>query len=161
METKEHSTTQVCFKEKLIGAREEILEEDPEGPENWLSDDDELEETTEEGREECPTIRLTKEEKARIQLLRRSVGYNLLTRKIKEMWRPMSNEIRWLLIMVIFLRNSHPTRTMNMQIFGGPWMIFEHYLIVRPCQPNFDPNQSSLKRLPFVNQDPLLTHRIL
>ena len=66
--------------------------------ESWLSDDDELDDFEKEEDLECPAIRLTKEEKARIRrpwkhtliikLLGRRIGFTLLLRKIRELWRP-------------------------------------------------------------------------
>ncbi|XVF80636.1 hypothetical protein PTKIN_Ptkin15bG0090000 [Pterospermum kingtungense] len=107
--------------------------------EGLVSDDDE-EVNIKEEEEECPTIRLTKEEKIRLRqlwcqtligkVLRRSVGYNTLLRRIMALWRPklkiemVAIENDYFLIKFKSSGDYHYTK------FEGPWMVMEHYLIV-------------------------------
>ena len=65
---------------------------------NLLSDEDDGDEPEEEDELDCPSIKLIKTENLRlrklwkqtliIKLLGRRIGYTLLLRKIKELWRP-------------------------------------------------------------------------
>ena len=45
--------------------------------------------------------------------------------------------------------------------YSGSWMIFNHYLTVRPWKSNFDPEQNDLKKPPSLSEDSLTTHRVL
>ena len=97
MTTKDNAFTGVFFKEKLLGQRLENLDEDliSQDEEDECSDEDE------EMDQDYPTIRLSKEEKVRfrlplkktliIKLLGRSIRYNLLLRKINDLWRPKAS----------------------------------------------------------------------
>ena len=91
MTTKDNVFIEVFFKEKLLGQRLENLDEDL----IFEDEDDEGSDEDEEMDRDCPTIRLSKEEKVRIRLpwkktliiklLGRSIGYNLLLWKINEL----------------------------------------------------------------------------
>ena len=35
----------------------------------------------------------------------------------------------------------------NFVMYGGPWLIFKHYLTIRPWRPNFDIDQEDIKSL--------------
>ena len=96
MTTKDNVFIEVFFKEKLLGQILENLDED-------LIFEDEEDEGSDEDEEidrDCPTIRLSKEEKVRIRLpwkktliiklLGRSIGYNLLLWKINELMETKS-----------------------------------------------------------------------
>ena len=87
MASHEPLAVEMSFKEKLLCRNDFVLKNDSD---DWVSEDDEEDDLDEEVEEECPTIRLTKEEKARlrrpwqktliINLLCRGIGYNLLSR---------------------------------------------------------------------------------
>ena len=32
---------------------------------------------------------------------------------------------------------------------GGPWLLFDHYLTVRPWDPGFDPNNTEIEKTTF------------
>ena len=65
--------------------------------------------------------------------------------KIKELWRsdvaattelvPSDNE--FFLVKFIVMENYEFAK------FGGPWMISNQYLTIRPWHPNFDPTQDT------------------
>ena len=83
------------YREKLKGESTGITQEEAE---DWISGDDEEEDHAEKMDSECSLILLSKEEKARIRrpwkrtliikLLRRMIGFNMLYKKINELWRP-------------------------------------------------------------------------
>ena len=88
----------LTFKETLMGGagmREGFINVDDE---SFISDDEEM--CEEEKEEDCPTIRLSKMEKARlrspwrqtliVKVLGRTVGYAYLLRRIKALWHPKS-----------------------------------------------------------------------
>ena len=97
MPIKDNPIAAMSFRKKLMrGTPASRVEEQ----DDWVSDDDE-EDDGEGMDEECPDIRLTKEEKERIhwlwkrtliiKLLGRNTGYHLLLKKIQEIWRPKAS----------------------------------------------------------------------
>ncbi|XVF67807.1 hypothetical protein PTKIN_Ptkin10aG0151500 [Pterospermum kingtungense] len=81
----------------------------------------------------------------------RTVGYNYLLRKIHAMWRPK------LRIELVALENDYflvkfaSSDDYNYAKFEGPWMILDHYLIVKEWSPNFDSlNDRTEKMLVWV-----------
>ncbi|XVF74118.1 hypothetical protein PTKIN_Ptkin13bG0034600 [Pterospermum kingtungense] len=121
-----------------------------------VSDDDE-EVNVEEEDEECPTIRLTKEEKIRlrqpwgqtliVKVLGRSVGYNTLLRRILALWRPKSKIEMVAIENDYFLVKFESSEDYHYAKFEGPWMVMEHYLIVQEWTPNFDPLTNHTERV--------------
>ena len=147
----------ISFKEKLLGRHSANSQEELD-LDLWVSeheDDQGIEEDNDEP--DCPSIRLSKEEKIRlrkpwqntliIKLIGRSIGFILLLRKIKEIWKPKASIDLVALDNGFFLAKFASMDDYEYAMLGGPWMIFNHYLTVRQWQHNFDPNQSSLQRL--------------
>ena len=133
---------------RLKNLDEDLISEDKEDEGSY--EDEEMD-------RDCPTIRLSKEEKVRIQLpwkktliiklLGRSIGYNLLLRKINDLWRPRASIALVALHNGFFIAKFAYEDDYNYAKFEGAWMIFNHYLIVQQWQPNFDPNYNSLRSL--------------
>lgn len=117
------------------GAPLDIPDDDSEA-----SDDDELP-IPEEEDDLCPTIVLTREEKARlrkpwkqaliIKLLGRSIGYNSLSMRLKQLWAPKG---QFDLIDIgndYYVARFHLKEDSYYALTGGPWPIADHYLTVR------------------------------
>ena len=154
MPLKEAFSGAMSFRDKLMARHEENKAEHQN---DWYSEIDEEDDNEEEMEKKCPTIRMTKKEKERIQrpwrqtliikLLWRSIGYHILYKKINELWRPKASVDFVAIDNGFFLAIFLSDEDYEYAKFGGPWMIFQYYLIVRKWQPNFDPNQSSLRNL--------------
>ena len=98
MANKDSFPIAMSFRKKLMGgSSENVMEEDEE----WLLEEEEDGDYNEEMEADCPSIRPTKEEKIRIgrpwrrtliiKLLGRNISYNLLYRKIHELWKPKAS----------------------------------------------------------------------
>ena len=103
---------------------------------------------------DCPRIKMTKEEKIRImrlwrrtliiKLLGRDIGYNLLYRKIHELWKPKAS------VDLVAIDNGFSSIRFSSEEdyeftkYKGPWMIVNHYLTVRQWH---HPNQNTLGSL--------------
>lgn len=135
----------LSFKNILTGIRDDEkidLEEE-------MASDDEEEDEDMENDKECPLIRLTKEEKARlrrpwrqsliIKVMGKKVGYTYLLRRLNTIWNPKSRMELITLDNDYFLVKFGSITDYEFAKYGGPWMIMEHYLIVKEWRPNFDP----------------------
>ena len=141
------------FRDKLLGRNTPHAQDEAD---DWISDDEEISHE-EETDPDCPIVKLSKEEKARfrrpwkqtliIKLLGRSIGYHLLLRKIQELWRPSAAVDLVALDNGLFMAKFSSMEDHDFSSSGAPWMIFDHYLIVRPSQPNFNPTQDTLQNL--------------
>ncbi|XP_019192739.1 PREDICTED: uncharacterized protein LOC109187040 [Ipomoea nil] len=97
----------------------------------------------------CPTIRLTQEELEAIRapwrktliikVMGRRVGYAYLLRRLQTMWRPKANMDLIAIDNDYFLVRFGAVEDLEFAMFEGPWMIMDHYLIVQPWKPDFDP----------------------
>ena len=89
---------------------------------------------------DCPIIKMTKEEKIRImrlwrrtliiKLLGRNIGYNLLYRKIHELWKPKASVDLVSIDNGFFSIRFSSEEDYEFTKYKGPWMIFNHYLTV-------------------------------
>lgn len=147
------------FRDAMKGRR---LDQDPPRDsfanfydEGTASDDDEV--ILEEEDPLCPTIFLTKAEKIQlrspwrrtliIKVIGKSVGYNFLLRRIRMLWRPSADMELVALDNDYFLVKFESMEDYNFSKFEGPWMIIEHYLIVKEWVPDFDPFTDHLKNV--------------
>ena len=106
---------------------------------------------------DCPTILLSEKIKIHrpwkqsliIKLLGRSIGYNILLRKIKNLWRPKAALDLVVMDNGFFLVKFSSLDDYELAEYGGPgsWILFNHYLKIRSWQPNFDPEQDTLRNL--------------
>ena len=140
----------MSFEDRLLGFSstqveydidDEILEDD----EGDMDSEDDL---------YCPTIRVTKKEKRRlrkpwrlsliINLMGRLIGYKTLLQKITVLWRPKASLDLVAMDNGFFLMKFSSVDDCEFAKCGGPWLIFDHYLTVRPRRPNFDTKQDEL-----------------
>ncbi|XP_019200262.1 PREDICTED: uncharacterized protein LOC109193892 [Ipomoea nil] len=97
----------------------------------------------------CPTIRFTKREKEAIRepwrqvliikVWGKRVGYSFLMRKLCALWRPKGSFEMIAIDNDYFLVKFGSKEDLDFAKFEGPWMILDHYLIVKEWEPNFDP----------------------
>ncbi|XP_019170455.1 PREDICTED: uncharacterized protein LOC109166026 [Ipomoea nil] len=113
-------------------------------PSKYESDDDEVKD--EEVDKDCPTIHLTKAEKSQlrmpwiqsliIKLWGRTVSYNYLLHKLKAMWNIKSHFDLLTLDNNYYLVRFSSAMEYALAKQQGPWMILDHYLIVKEWAPN-------------------------
>ncbi|XP_031124347.1 uncharacterized protein LOC116027061 [Ipomoea triloba] len=118
-------------------------EEDPADTEAEELSDDEDDDPT------CPTIRYSAKEKEQIQepwrqslivtVMGRRVGYAYLLRRLTSMWRPKGRMDLIALDNDYFLVKFGFIEDLEFAKYEGPWMVLDHYLIVKDWVPNFDP----------------------
>jgi hypothetical protein len=103
---------------------------------------------------DCPMFQLSRREEARIhkpwkqglivKLFGRRIGYKALENRLKQMW------VRKGVISIIdlgkeyFLVYFSNEEDYNKALEDGPWLIYDHYLIVRQWSPNFYPNEATI-----------------
>ncbi|KAH1114725.1 hypothetical protein J1N35_008103 [Gossypium stocksii] len=79
-----------------------------------------------------------------MKLLGRSIGFNVLLKKITSLWCPRSP------IQLMDLENGYYLIKFNNEddynkvVFGGPWVIFGQYLIVHLWSADFSTSQSKV-----------------
>ena len=140
------------LRDKLLNRNTPIQDEDTD---DWLlEEDDEATDTEEDPC--CPQIKISKEEKVRIRrpwkqtliikLLGRSIGYKTLLVKLSNLWRPKAAMDLVAMDNGFFIVKFSSNDGYNYAKYGGPWMIFNHYLMVRPWQPNFETDQVNLQK---------------
>ncbi|XP_019173837.1 PREDICTED: uncharacterized protein LOC109169411 [Ipomoea nil] len=105
----------------------------------------------------CPTIRLTKEEVEKIRapwrksmilkVLGRRVGYAYMLRRLTSMWKPKSSMDLIALPNDYFLVRFGSIDDLEFALFEGPWVVLDHYLIVKPWEPDFDPMNDATKKM--------------
>ncbi|XP_019178353.1 PREDICTED: uncharacterized protein LOC109173568 [Ipomoea nil] len=127
----------------------------PPMEEEYDSDDDVMNENL--AKSEYPVILVTKEEKERlrrpwrksliIKLLGRTVGYSFLLQKLQRMWKPEAPFELIALDLDYFLVKFESTRDLETAMYGGPWLVLDHYLVVQRWEPNFDPRNKKTKKL--------------
>ena len=129
-------TPRNLFRDKLLGITSNPTMKDTK---DWISDDDEplIEDELDS---ECPSIRRPWKQTMIVKLLGRSIGFNLLLKKIKELWRPTTTIELVALDNRFFMVKFTAREDYEFAKFGGPWMIFTHYLTIQPWKQNFDPN---------------------
>ncbi|XP_019181905.1 PREDICTED: uncharacterized protein LOC109177015 [Ipomoea nil] len=105
----------------------------------------------------CPTIRLSKEEVEMIRapwqktliikVMGRKVGYAYLRRRLALMWKPKGSLDLIAIDNDYFLVRFGAVEDLEFAMFEGPWMVMDHYLIVKPWVPNFDPFADSTEKV--------------
>lgn len=126
-----------------------------EGSVNDVSDDED--DDGDENDSECPTIKLSKDEKRRlrnrwkdaliIKLIDHTVGYTYLVRRLKTLWR-----ISGRMDVIDVGHGAYVVRFADLEeraraLYGGPWVISDHYLVVTQWFHNFDPETYSISKL--------------
>ncbi|XP_019150527.1 PREDICTED: uncharacterized protein LOC109147321 [Ipomoea nil] len=105
----------------------------------------------------CPTIRLTKEEVEAIRapwrmaliikVMGRKVGYTYLLRRLQSMWRPKGSLDLIAIDNDYFLVRFGLVDDLEFAMYEGPWMVLEHYLIVKPWVTDFDPTSDKTEKM--------------
>ena len=75
------------------------------------------------------------------------MGYAYLLRRIKALWHPKSHIDLVAMDNDYFLVKFASKDDYNFAKYEEPWMVMEHYLIVKEWSPNFDPMMDSTKRI--------------
>lgn len=111
------------------------------------NDEDGAEEKVDEN--DCPVIKVTKDEKVRlrkpwrqpliIKVLGRRIGYSYLAKRLFTLWNPKSRMELVTLETDYFLVKFGSVIDYEFAKYGGTWMVMDHYLIVKDWVPNFDP----------------------
>lgn len=107
-----------------------------------------------DGDEACLVVKIPKIERERmarpldntliIKLLGINIGFNFLEKKIKELWAPKGEiEIIDLPCDYFFVKFTH-VDDYNFALYGGPWIILDHYLTVRKWFSKFDPETDKI-----------------
>lgn len=160
------------FKEAMMGESTETEDSEDDGDES----DDCMESADEElsgdekddfeglevvegkkGKYECPSFVLSEKEERRIckpwrngvivKLLGRKIGYKALENRLQQMW------VRDGIITVVDLGNDYflvdfsSTSDKKAALEKGPWLIYDHYLIVREWAPNFNPEKAAIEKV--------------
>jgi hypothetical protein len=128
---------------------------------------------------ECPKFSFSLKEEQRIQrpwkqgvivqLLGRKIGYKALENRLKQLW------VRKGAIQIVDLSHDFYLVTFTSledqcrALTEGPWMIYDHYLVVRAWSSNFDPSTATVSKtavwvrfsgLPIEYYDPRILHFI-
>lgn len=121
-----------------------------------------IEEVEEMGNDEddepqCPVIKMTKEELEMIRkpwrqtlivkVMGRSVGYAYLLRRIKVLWRPKNRIDLVAIDNEYFLVKFESKEDYEFAKYEGPWMVLDHYLIVKEWHPDFDPKTDKTEKV--------------
>ncbi|XP_019183349.1 PREDICTED: uncharacterized protein LOC109178208 [Ipomoea nil] len=122
--------------------------------EEWCdesSDDDDQDDISDEEDEDplCPTIRLSRAEIEQIRapwrkaiivkVMGRSIGYAYLLRRLNSMWKPKGKMDLIAIDNGYFIVRFGAVEDLEHAMFEGPWMVMDHYLLVKPWVPDFDP----------------------
>lgn len=120
-----------------------------------ISDDEK--DSQEDDEEDCPVISLSKEEKARLRkpwnqtlilmVWGHTVNYNYLLRRLRTLWHPKAS-----MDLIAMENDYYLARFVSMDDykfakFEGPWMILDHYLIVKSWTPNFNPHADATEKV--------------
>ncbi|XP_031108427.1 uncharacterized protein LOC116012897 [Ipomoea triloba] len=68
----------------------------------------------------------------------RSVGYGYLLKRLKSLWWPKAKMELVTVDNMYFLVKFSSVDDYEFAKYGGPWMVLDHYLIVKEWVPNFD-----------------------
>lgn len=109
------------------------------------------------GRHECPVFNLSKWEEARIQrpwkkglivkLLGRKIGFRALENRLNQLWVSNGDISIIDLGNDFFLVTFTSEKDRDFALGQGPWLIYDHYLIVREWCPNFQPERASIDKV--------------
>ncbi|KAJ1414250.1 Zinc finger, CCHC-type [Sesbania bispinosa] len=121
-------------------------------------EDDEVDMELEEEEDPlCPTINISKAEltdacrpwrrSIMVKLLGKRLGMRFLRQRLLKMWQPEGS-----MEMIDLENDYYLIRFSNMEdvmrVFeGGPWMILDHYLLLRRWHPEFFPHEDEFKRV--------------
>ncbi|KAI9093564.1 hypothetical protein K1719_027013 [Acacia pycnantha] len=82
-----------------------------------------------------------------VKLLGRSIGYKALLTRLQSMWAK-----KGVVRLIDIGHGFYVVKMINKQDYqnaltGGPWMIYDHYLTVRPWEPNFHLDRAKINKV--------------
>ena len=164
-ESRSHS--QGCSKAPYIGDsssfKDKLLGEIPRAYNQTFAFDEKMEanidfdEEVEELREGFAAVKLSKDVKHRIKAVwasslivkvyGRSVGFNYIQAKLNALWKPMGRLDVIDLGKKFFLTRFCCKEDQDKVLRNGPWFIGEHFLSIRPWEPNFKPSTTNVSSI--------------
>lgn len=158
------------FKETVLGLTSDLSKGDEpveEASESQMGEPEEVDEfgsvinikivEKKVGDYECPSFLLSNKERIRIQrpwkgglivkLLGRKIGFKALENRLNQLW------VKAGVITIIDLGNDFFLVTFTSEkdrdhaLQGGPWMIYDHYFVIREWSPNFEPARASIDKV--------------
>jgi hypothetical protein len=162
----EDTVKKVSYKQSLLGSDEIHIEGVKEGDDVMVENDDDEEgdnefgglsvEEKKVGQYDCPSFILSEKEEKRIskpwrqgvivKLMGRRIGYKALETRLKQMWvrKGVINiiDLGKEYYLVYFSNEEDYTKSLE----EGPWLIYDHYLVVREWCPNFYPGSATIDK---------------
>lgn len=77
----------------------------------------------------------------------RIIGFTYLLNRLKNLWKPKAGMSMIALENDYFLVKFTSMLDYHHAMFGGPWLIMDHYLIVKEWSHNFDPLKDQVEKL--------------
>ena len=77
----------------------------------------------------------------------RIVGFKYLEGRMRALWQPKSAMEVVAIENDYFLAKFASIEDYEYALYGGPWMVLDHYLTVRKWCHNFDPTQDVMERI--------------
>ncbi|XP_019161010.1 PREDICTED: uncharacterized protein LOC109157614 [Ipomoea nil] len=143
------------YAESLAGRS--LASNEPQRDHPAPSSDAPHEEAVEDDDPLCPMIRLTKSEieairapwrKALIiKVMGRRVGYAYLQHRLTSMWKPKGSMDLIAIANEYFLVRFGSVDDLEFSMYEGPWMVLDHYLIMKPWEPDFDPYNDTTEKI--------------
>uniref|UniRef100_A0A6N2LZK8 CCHC-type domain-containing protein n=1 Tax=Salix viminalis TaxID=40686 RepID=A0A6N2LZK8_SALVM len=142
------------YVEKLMGESSVTHEMDEDNLPNDCISEDEDDDADED---DCPVIKISSEEKKRIRapwkqtliikLMGRKVGYMFFMQRLRNMWKLRGDFTLTDLGNEFYLAKFANPEDREHVLFGGPWMVTDHYLTIRTWHPNFDPFEATIDKV--------------
>ncbi|KAG5253172.1 receptor protein [Salix suchowensis] len=142
------------YVEKLMGESLVTHEMDEDNHQNDCISEDEDDDADED---DCPVIKISSEEKKRIRapwqqtliikLMGRKVGYMFFMQRLRNMWKLRGDFTLTDLGNEFYLAKFANPEDREHVLFGGPWMVTDHYLTIRTWHPNFDPFEATIDKV--------------
>ncbi|CAN1165309.1 hypothetical protein LINPERHAP2_LOCUS26074 [Linum perenne] len=111
----------------------------------------------EEDDPKCPTIRILNEEKARVHrrfshalivnTLDRSFPFSFMSRKLPQLWAKKGSIVVSDVGFGFYIVRFETVADYERALFGGPWMINDHYVVIQEWRPYFRPEDTILTTL--------------
>ncbi|XP_019200239.1 PREDICTED: uncharacterized protein LOC109193862 [Ipomoea nil] len=146
----------VLYRDTIAGScdtRSAAVEETP--PDDEALSDGEEDEADDDPL--CPVIRLTNKEKEElrrpwrqaliVKVWGKQVGYSYLHRRLSALWRPKGTMDLVALDNEYYLVKFSSVDDLDYAKYEGPWIILNHYLIVKEWTPDFDPMTDKMEKV--------------
>ncbi|CAN1273765.1 hypothetical protein LINPERPRIM_LOCUS15179 [Linum perenne] len=120
-----------------------------------VSDESDVEDDDDDPR--CPTIRIPKSEKVRVRgrfrhaiivnTLDRCFPFTFMSRKLPQLWAKKGDVQVSDVGFGFYVVNFESIADYERAMFGGPWMINDHYVVIQEWRPYFRPEETLLTTL--------------